>query len=257
MAANRALFVSYLFPPGGARGTKRTLKFLRYLPENGWSAAVLTVRDSPNYSFHDNSLLAEVPPGLPVYRARTLESLFHVRRRSKKEVYDPVAEAVKAAPPSTIRRGVAFVYHGVGRFTRIPDSRILWLPFAVFKGIRAIRQERCRLIYSSGPTHTAHVVGAVLARLFRLPLVIDFRDAWVGDPAKPKEHALVEKGNQCLERFCVHRASFVVCTTDGMKADFEKRYPDMPAKCVTITNGFDRRIFYRAHLAGLAGRAPP
>jgi glycosyltransferase involved in cell wall biosynthesis len=35
----------------------------------------------------------------------------------------------------------------------------------------------------------------------------------------------------------------VICTTDGIKADFENRYPDIPKKYVTITNGFDPADF--------------
>src|SRR5947208_12877558 len=77
MDTDRVLFVVYDFPPEGSRGTKRSLKFIRHLPPHGWSAVVLTVRSSPNLSFHDDSLFAELPPGLPIYRARTLESLFH------------------------------------------------------------------------------------------------------------------------------------------------------------------------------------
>src|SRR5438270_5009522 len=130
MNTKRVLFVVYSFPPEGARGTKRSLKFIRYLPENRWSTVVLTVRSSPNYSFHDASLVAELPNNLVVSRARTLESLFHGKRHGDAEVCDPMVQAKKAPPPSPLRRAALFLYRGLGGIARLPDSRILWLPFA-------------------------------------------------------------------------------------------------------------------------------
>jgi glycosyltransferase involved in cell wall biosynthesis len=242
MTESQALFVVYEFPPEGSRGTKRVLKFIRFLPRNHWSAVVLTVL-GPNYMNQDSTLIDELPPGLPVYRARTLEKLFHSNRRTPRPPGSSAAEVKAPAVSSLPRRMALSAYHGLGRFTKIPDSRILWLPFAVMKGFKAIKKNRCRLIYTSGPTHTNHLVGAILSRLTRLPLVIDFRDAWVGNPAEKSNRRLIARSNGFLERFCVRSARFVVCTTDGIKRDFETRYPRWPGKYVTITNGFDQSDF--------------
>ncbi len=256
MDTDRVLFVVYDFPPEGSRGTKRSLKFIRHLPPHGWSAVVLTVRSSPNLSFHDDSLFAELPPGLPIYRARTLESLFHGSSKGDGVRGDGAGEAKPGPLSSALRRAVVRLYRRLGRFTKLPDSRILWLPFAVISGLRAIRQNRCRVIYTSGPSHTNHVVGAILSHVTRLPLVIDFRDAWVGNPARRMPKAWIAKGNAFLERFCVRSAKVVVCTTDGIRADFEKRYPDLPGKYVTIFNGFDQSDFLTDTSMGSRPRRP-
>jgi len=259
MDTDRVLFVVYDFPPAGSRGTKRSLKFIRHLPHHGWSAVVLTVRSSPNFAFLDDSLLAELPSGLPIYRARTLEGLFHgsPKRNGVSGVSDDCVGEAKTRPlSSALRRTAVSLYHGLGKFTKLPDSRILWLPFAVISSLRAIRQNRCRVIYSSGPTHTNHLVGAILSYLTRLPLVIDFRDAWVGNPAGRTPNAWIVKGNVFLERFCVRSAKVVVCTTDGIRADFENRYPNLPGKYVTISNGFDQSDFPSVTSVGSGPRRP-
>src|SRR5437763_9312528 len=98
MNTDHVLFVLYDFPPDGARGTKRSLKFIRYLPQYRWSAIVLTVQ-SPHFDFYDGSLFAELPENLPVYRARTLESLIHQSQYAQNEARDPVVEAKKAPAP--------------------------------------------------------------------------------------------------------------------------------------------------------------
>jgi len=239
MTIPSVLFVVYDFPPEGARGTKRSTKFVRHLPKNGWAPVVLTARDQP-YDFYDGSMVEEVPDNVPIYRARTLESLAYRNQYKPGEVRDPATDARNAPPPSILRRAFLRLYRGIGKFVSVPDSRILWLPFAVPMGFRLIHRHRCQVIYSSSPSNTNHIVASILSRLTGLPMVIDFRDAWVGDPVGG---AYPGRANVWLERFCVRTASFVVCTTDGMREDFLKRHGGMPSKYVTITNGFDPADF--------------
>ena len=40
----RALVIAYYFPPLGGAGVQRTLKFVKYLPEFGWRATVVSTR---------------------------------------------------------------------------------------------------------------------------------------------------------------------------------------------------------------------
>lgn len=235
---NHVLFVVYDFPPEGSRGTKRTMKFIRYLPKNQWQPVVLTVR-SPNYTFHDRTLSMELPPDLPVYRAWTLESLFCRNDHSSTEPLNGQALTSSPARRSWGHRTLLALYRGVGKFAQMPDSRILWVPFALIKGLRLIGRERCQAIYTSGPTHANHIVGAILSRLTRRPLVIDFRDAWASNPAVNRGRGALARVNCALERFCVCSAMFVISTTEGMKENFARRYPGWPNKWITITNGFD------------------
>ena len=39
--ARQLLCIAYHFPPVGGAGVQRTVKFIRYLPEFGWSSAVV------------------------------------------------------------------------------------------------------------------------------------------------------------------------------------------------------------------------
>ena len=261
MSKNSVLFVIYDFPPEGARGTKRSIKFIRYLPQNDWSTVILTVECSPTKCSEDKSLFAELPPDLVVYRARTLESLFHGN-----SAHSAPPQATAGAPktttatapkrPSALRRMLLWAFRRVGKATRIPDARILWLPFAVIMGYRAAKRHQCKVLYSSGPTHTNHMAGAMLSLLTGLPLVMDFRDAWVGNPAAPELGLWIGGWNRLFEKTCIRIAKCVVCTTDGIKADFEKRYPAIPNKYVTITNGFDRSDFSSDVVLGPAPKTP-
>src|SRR5262245_18731806 len=70
--SQRVLFTAYLYPPVGGAGVQRTCKFVKYLPEFGWRPSVLTTAN-PSVPLHDPSLLADVPDGLLIRRARTWE----------------------------------------------------------------------------------------------------------------------------------------------------------------------------------------
>ncbi|MBX9793768.1 MAG: hypothetical protein K2Y02_05670, partial [Burkholderiaceae bacterium] len=62
----KVLLISYYYPPMGGAGVQRALKFSKYLGEFGITPVVLAAHD-PGYT-RDESLLAEVPAGVPVHR---------------------------------------------------------------------------------------------------------------------------------------------------------------------------------------------
>ena len=68
----KAFVIAYRFPPQGGGGVQRTLKFVKYLPQFGWLPVVHTVRN-PYWPVRDDTLLAEVPPEVHVYRTLTVE----------------------------------------------------------------------------------------------------------------------------------------------------------------------------------------
>src|SRR5262245_29395997 len=77
--AKRVLFVSYLFPPVGGVGTQRVTKFVKYLPQFGWQTSVLTV-SNPSVPLLDESLLADIPPGTIIRRAKTYEPGYSLKK---------------------------------------------------------------------------------------------------------------------------------------------------------------------------------
>src|SRR5947199_8696754 len=90
----RVLVVAYAFPPVGGAGVQRVTKFVKYLPEHGWTPSVLTVAN-PSVPAHDASLVADVPAHTVVCRARTWEPSYSLKT------------LVSAGPqPGRPRRGV-------------------------------------------------------------------------------------------------------------------------------------------------------
>ena len=59
-AMRRALMLGYAFPPLGGAGVQRTLKFVKYLPEQGWDPTVVRGRRSP-YQMRDPTSAPRFP----------------------------------------------------------------------------------------------------------------------------------------------------------------------------------------------------
>jgi len=248
----RLLVICYEFPPGGGAGVKRTLKFVKFFSRYGWHSSVLAVRNG-RYHILDESLLGEVPPDVPCFRAVTLEPDLEGRAKTSTSSAAgslTTTQHPRKRRPSLLRRA----YRSIGALIKAPDSRILWVPAAVAVGWRAVRREGVDVIYASGPSFANFLVGALLKRLCGKPLVIDFRDAWTADPVMQSScRPYLLRIHMAQERFVIRNASVVIATNPRVTRDFQDRYPECPAsKFRTIYNGYDPDDF-----AGLRELKPP
>lgn len=238
----KLLIVSYDFPPSSI-GIWRTIKFCRYMGAFGWRPYILTVKPvrSPR---HDEAPLAELPPGTEIRRTESLDqnrvAWLASRAMARFRKGGSSAGGTGAAMPAT-HAGFRRVMDVLRAWLLIPDDRCGWRPFAVRAGRRWMREERFDAVYTTSFPSTAHVVGERLAREFRVPLIADFRDIWIGSYYfyKPAT-ALHDRIQRRMERRVVARAAAVISATGPITDDFLERYPDQPGeKFHTITNGFD------------------
>jgi glycosyltransferase involved in cell wall biosynthesis len=208
----KVLVVSYFFPPLGGAGVQRVLKFVKYLPEHGYEPIVLTTR-SRDYPAKDLSLLREIPAGTPIACARDTALLR--------------------------RAAVAFDYLGLRELRALavwPDEAAAWIPAATIRALRSVRHHRPRLIFSSAPPFSAHLVGWMTARATDLPWVADFRDEFSANPHAETHTDLVQRLNEPIERRIVADAARVVTVADYFAVESA---PPASARRVTLVNGVD------------------
>jgi len=210
---NRALMIAFHFPPQAASsGIQRSLSFSRHLPKSGWEPMVLTAR-AGIYESQNPSQLASIPPNLLVRRAFGLDAKRHMGWR--------------------------------GRYlnaSALPDRWVSWSLGAIPAGLSMIRARRPRLIWSTFPIATAHLIGLALHRLTGLPWVADFRDPML-QPAYPTNKAQ-RRMYAWIEQQTIRRCSKAVFTTEGAMASYRERFPELPpSKFVVIENGYDEDAF--------------
>jgi len=244
----KVLVISYHFPPSGGSKTRRLLKFLKYLPQFRWTPIVLTTSGGTGFGF-DPSLLKVVPREVRVHRAFDLSSLLkRILPSSDRERFSRAnpgtrnSNRLKKLAVWLCRQALSWTK----KWTAIPDVFMLvWAPFAVSTGFRAIAREKADLIYSTAPPFSNHIVGVCLKKITKKPLIVDFRDAWTANPVRRRKYPTARHPIELLlEKIVIRNADLVVSTTDGMTQDFRRRYGLEPAeKFVTLPNGYDREEF--------------
>ncbi|MGJ9418458.1 glycosyltransferase [Massilia sp. CMS3.1] len=223
---NRALLIAFHFPPqSGSSGIQRSLSFSRHLPASGWEPMVLTAKANV-YEAQNPSQLASIPANLTVRRAFALDAKRHLGWR--------------------------------GRYlnaSALPDRWITWSLGAIPAGLSMIRAQRPRLIWSTFPIATAHLIGLALHRLTGLPWVADFRDPML-QPAYPT-HKGQRRMYAWIEQQTIRRCQKAVFTTQGAMDSYRERFPDIRAdKFVVIENGYEEDAFGPVP-AGTAPAAAP
>ncbi|HKQ93273.1 MAG TPA: glycosyltransferase [Blastocatellia bacterium] len=265
--ARRVLFISYSFPPNMEMGAYTCAQIARYLPLYGWEPVVLTVKekyvaDSPlNHNGADRASGSDL-----VIRTNKLPHVSDIYRRFKSKIGNlPIADCgLRIADFLKLNRQSEIAKRGERNcrissirnpqsafrnlrglllsFSSLPDKYNGWLIPAVAAGLRAVRQTRVKLIYSSAPYFTSHLAGYWLALLTGLPWVAHFRDPWVtGLREEYRPGNKICFGiNRALERMTVSRADAVVCVTEEHAALMRAAYDQMAAsKFAVVMNGFD------------------
>jgi glycosyltransferase involved in cell wall biosynthesis len=238
------LIVAHAFPPSGGASVRRVLKMIQYLARWGWDITVLAPKRGKQFAYpYDPSLLTQVPADVQVVETFTPESWVRPstvppNSRSSQVHHAKVSIAFFR---SLYRR----LYKQLGALVGIPEAAIMWLPFAVRAGFRILRQGTTRVIFATAPPYSALLVATVLKKFTGIPLVLEFRDAWIAGPTRPYSSIWRRRIETQQEEWCVRAADRVVSVTEGVTRDFVERYARVvdPEVFVTIPNGYDREDF--------------
>jgi glycosyltransferase involved in cell wall biosynthesis len=237
----RVLLVSYSFPPVGGAGVQRVVKLAKYLPLHGVRPAVLTVAN-PSVPLRDDSLLRDVPAGVEVARARTLEPGYGAKRAAWR------AQAAPSGPRSWLRslraRGVRALAAVAGQ-ALFPDPQVLWQPAAHLALARRLGRRLDDAVLISGPPFSQFLL-APLARAGGVGVVLDYRDEWstlrrAYEMARSRTARIL---GDPLEAALLRRAHAVVTATEEFRENLLRRFPFVdPGRVWSIPNGYDPEDF--------------
>lgn len=241
MSNPKVLVIAHEFPPIGGVGVQRPYKFAQYLPDFGWSPVVLTqvARYSATW---DESLLQDLGD-TPIVRAEDPMIRFTAWWVARRKVKPSSAPNTPAPVPATaagngmvarVKRFVRAIRHSLF----VPDESILWLPSALRTALLTVSTHGVQAIYATSPPETSQLVAALTAHITGLPLIVDFRDPWVGNLHRKTSgwRHLIERR---MERYVFARAAHVITVTDSFRQAFLTRYPQFDQKITVIPNGYD------------------
>lgn len=212
----KVLFIAYYFPPVGGAGVQRALKFVQYLPGEGFAPVVITgpASSEDRWTPRDATLAETIPLLVPVHRTP-----------------GPVPEASRG-----FRRRLETWLNWSKPFSE------WWIRSATEVGMQV--SDGCQLILATMSPFESGEAASELAERLGIPWVADLRDPWALDEMQVYPslwHRNVEKAR--MERVLSSSALIVMNTPEAVMA-LKKSFPSLRSKTVvSICNGFDRDDF--------------
>jgi glycosyltransferase involved in cell wall biosynthesis len=192
----KILLISYHFPPLGMGGVTRPYYLYKYLKESGFDIKVLTVKNIL-YPQYDYSIPAKTEEP-DIFRSGSFDPLRLMYLLGRR----------KANYSSGALSLAGRLYY--------PDARRGWNLFAYIKAKKIIKQNDIRLVITSSPPPSSHLIGLKLKKKLGLRWIADFRDFWFSRPIEKiyqsqgqRRYALSLRGkiiNSADEIICVNKS---------------------------------------------------
>ena len=238
------LFITYYYPPAGGPSVQRIIRIIQHMRKNGWQCIVLTV-DKGDYTTVDPQLMERVPADTQVIRTDFFEPYRLYRKLTGKKQDEKIPLAVlsshskaswKEKIANTIRMNLF-----------IPDGRIGWYRPGVNAGMKAVKNDKdIKLVLSSGPPHTVHLIASTIVKKTGLPFVADFRDPWIYIDyySEIKRNFLTVALDKYLEGLVLRRADAITVIGPVCRDQIVNHHKNInPQKTHIIYNGFDPDVY--------------
>ncbi|MEA4907878.1 MAG: glycosyltransferase [Anaerolineaceae bacterium] len=218
------LAVSRYFPPAGPAGASiRIVKLLKYAAQTG---AVQTDAVQTGWSF----VVLTQDPDRPVIREEKQSAFL-----------------LEELPAGTrVERVAAPFFDGPGWLRRLwGDSSLPWGVRTFWRGLGCLRRGQIDLVYANTPPFSNVAAAAALSWLARVPLVVDFKDDWVGSTRYLQKGKFRRRIEAAIEAAIVRRARAVCVVTRHSYAEYRRRYAagGLADKIHWIPNGQDMDEF--------------
>ena len=236
----RVLYITYYFPPSGGSGVQRGLKMVKYLPASNWQPIVLTVDpDHAAYPILDPALEDDLPTDTRITRTRSWDPYAMYASMMGRKKKDAVGVGFLGADHASTKEKLA-------RWVRanlfLPDARVGWVRFARKAALELAGDPGFDAIVSSGPPHSAHLIGRDIAKATGKPWVADLRDAWpdaaYAEMLPTTRWAL--KRDLSLRNRALKRANACIAVTEDLASTMQNA---TGAPFSVIRNGFDPEDF--------------
>ncbi|MEX0884943.1 MAG: glycosyltransferase family 4 protein [Phycisphaeraceae bacterium] len=207
----RIVYVSQYFPPEVGAPAARVSELARAWVEQGHDVTVLTA-------------FAHHPTGVkqPADRRRL------TRRESLDGIHVIRAYVWATANEGTVKRMISYASFMVA---------------AVVVGL--FRLGRADVIVATSPQLLTAVAGYVLARLKRVPFVLEVRDLWpesIMAVDAMKENFIIRRLRD-VAAYLYRHSDRIVTVGEGYREQITKRYGIDPSRMTVIPNGIDARLF--------------
>ena len=234
----KVLIVTYYWPPAGGPGVQRWLKFAKYLKEFGITPVVVCPK-SANYPLLDTALNQEIQEEIQVLSVPIFEPARMMNQLIPEKSKSISRGMVNTQNPSFLER----ILMSVRGHLFIPDTRIFWVKPTVKYLINYLAQHpEIKLVITTGPPHSVHLIGHKLKQSRAVKWMADFRDPWTEIYYHKAINLMgwAQRRHLSLEQKVLESADRILTTSQPTAASFQWR---TPRPVSVITNGFDASDF--------------
>ncbi|MES2800552.1 MAG: glycosyltransferase [Bacteroidota bacterium] len=238
----KALIISYYWPPSGGSGVQRWMYFAKYLEENGIEPTVLTIDPIDGaYPAVDESLLEQVKHVKVIHTSggfSLVKTYANLKGGSSKN----------QIPVGDFGNKNKTIFDRIAGYIRanyfIPDARVGWNKKAIPVAQKILQNEKFDIVITTGPPHSTHLIGLALRKQFPIHWLADFRDPWreVYYNKVFKRSARSEKKDARLEKEVLQHADTLLTVGFSTRELLQKKVTDA-SKVFAILNGFDSHLF--------------
>lgn len=224
----KILMICYYFPPITDVGSLRSVHFVKYFRQYGWTPLVLTVAN-PDRTY---CAVGDGPAPDDVH----IEHSWSVINPYK------VLGKINGLAARLLRPlGIDLVRNRLYDLLCIPDIFLGWIPLTVLKTVGMAKRFDVDAVYVSCTPFSSAVIGALVKRRTGRPLIVDFRDPYALEERAeifdvPMYRRKIDRG---IERWLLRAADAFVVTTEGTRDGYVRQYPEFREKMYTVYNGFD------------------
>lgn len=239
MKLKQVLIITYYWPPSGGGAVMRWLKFAKYLPEYGWNPIIITP-SNPSYPFTDQSLINDIPKSIRVEQVPIWEpyDIFYKISNIDSKKRKQIGQSLQKTRRSILDKLAIFLR---GNFL-IPDPRIFWVRPVIKHTRNIVRKEKIKIVVTTGPPHSIHLIGLQLKKMLDISWIADFRDPW-SEWTKLNELKVtfpVRKIHQYLEKKILKRADKIITVSGNLVQNFKSK---TNKEVILIRNGYDENEY--------------
>ena len=170
----KVLIITYYWPPAGGPGVQRWVKFVKYLKEFKITPVVVYPKGA-NYPWLDSVLKQDIASDLEVISVPIFEPARILAKLAPKKSKSISKGMVNTQDPSLLER----IMMAVRGHLFIPDPRKYWVRPTV-KCLESYldKHPEIKLVITTGPPHSVHLIGHKLKQSRGIKWMADFRDPW-------------------------------------------------------------------------------
>ncbi len=216
----KVLWITSYFPPRVNVATNRNVKFLKYLPDFGWEALVVSPSETGSHTKASQRLMNQLNPSVTALSMPP----------------DPLHFLHDRADASRTARYLGYLMNNIIP----PDGHLFWSVSVLYCIGKEIRKYKPDLVYTTCTPFSLNLIGTWIKFKYNVPWVTDFRDLWSLNPVRRRflssYHHIV---SNILEKLYLEYCDALIVTTKTSKSRMKEKYHFLKNKTWVIPNGFD------------------